>query len=76
MSGNFQKDRERLERRLEEMENGSPAGEKQTADLLRLQELEVENGKLQEDLKRLRQALADDAGDNSQFKEMIGERLD
>ena len=39
---------------------------------LQLQELEVENGKLQTDMKRMRHALADDAGDNSQFREMIG----
>ncbi len=72
-----QKDREKLEKRLEELENsssGSPKGEKQTADTLRLQELEVENGKLQENLKRMRQAVVneEDGEDNAQIKELIG----
>ena len=41
---------------------------------LKLQELEVENGKMRDDLKKLRDALSDEAGeDNAQFKEMIGE---
>ena len=43
---------------------------------LKLQELEVENGKMRDDLKKLRDALSDEAGeDNAQFKEMIGERV-
>ena len=41
---------------------------------MKLQELEVENGKMRDDLKKLRDALSDEAGeDNAQFKEMIGE---
>ncbi len=71
-----QKDREKLEKRLEELENsaGSPKGEKQTADVLRLQELEVENGKLQENLRRMREALVneEDGEENAQIKEMLG----
>ena len=36
--------------------------------------MEVENGKMRDDLKKLRDALSDEAGeDNAQFKEMIGE---
>ena len=42
---------------------------------LQLQELEVENGKIRDDLKKLRDALSDEAGEeNAQFKEMIGKR--
>ena len=42
---------------------------------MQLQELEVENGKIRDDLKKLRDALSDEAGEeNAQFKEMIGER--
>ena len=44
------------------------------ASTFKLQELEVENGKMRDDLKKLRDALSDEAGeDNAQFKEMIGE---
>ena len=39
--------------------------------LFQLPELEIENEKLKNDLKQLREALADDAGDNGHFKEMI-----
>ncbi len=76
-----QRDKEKLEKRIEELESrrgsgaaGGSGGEKQTADLLRLQELEVENGKLQADLKKLREALADEAGgeNSAQFKEVVG----
>ena len=68
-----QKDNERLEKKLEEMEAVTgKAGERKTGDTLRMQELELENGKLQADLRNLRQSLAEDSGDGSQLKEMIG----
>ena len=55
---------------------GSKGAEKQTADTIRLEELAVENGRMRDDLKKLRDALSDEAGeDNAQFKEMIGERV-
>ena len=55
-----QRDKEKLKKRVEELENegASPTGgEKQTADLLRLQELEVENGKQETALKKIREAM-------------------
>ena len=52
-------------------DKGSKGAEKQTADTIRLEELAVENGRMRDDLKKLRDALSDEAGeDNAQFKEM------
>ena len=42
--------------------------------IFQLPELEIENEKLKNDLKQLREALSEDAGDNGHFKEMIGEQ--
>eukprot|EP00094_Tigriopus_californicus_P007483 TCALIF_07205-PA protein Name:"Similar to MYO5A Unconventional myosin-Va (Gallus gallus)" AED:0.07 eAED:0.07 QI:0/0/0/0.83/1/1/12/0/1517 len=69
-----QRDKEKLEKRLEDLESSEAAqvNEKQAADRIRLQELEMENSKLQGDLKRMRESLADDSGDNEQLKEMMG----
>eukprot|EP00095_Tigriopus_kingsejongensis_P008891 maker-scaffold566_size135349-snap-gene-0.26 protein:Tk08891 transcript:maker-scaffold566_size135349-snap-gene-0.26-mRNA-1 annotation:"myosin va" len=68
-----QRDKEKLEKRLEDLENSeaATANEKQAGDRIRLQELEVENSKLLGDLKRLRESLVNDTGDNDQYKEIM-----
>ncbi|CAG7709106.1 unnamed protein product [Allacma fusca] len=49
---------ERLEKLLEEKENESPLSDKRrTQDLIRLQELEMENAKLRDDLNKLRESI-------------------
>ena len=53
-------------------DKGSKGAEKQTADTIRLEELAVENGRMRDDLKKLSDALSDEAReDNAQFKEVI-----
>ena len=53
-------------------DKGRKGAEKQTADTIRLEELAVQNGRMRDDLKKLRDALFDEAGeDNAQFKELI-----
>merc|ERR1719336_1510645 len=44
------REKEALERKLEEIENSVAGAERQSAEILKLQELEVENGKLREDM--------------------------
>lgn len=72
-----QRDKEKLEKRLEDLENSEAvtANEKQAADRIRLQELEMENAKLQGDLKRMRESLADECGDTDQLREMMGKKI-
>ena len=64
-----QKNREKLEKRLQELESdkGSKGAEKQTADTIRLEELAVENGRMRDDLKKLRDALSDEAGEEYRY---------
>ncbi|XP_043239041.1 unconventional myosin-Vb-like isoform X1 [Amphibalanus amphitrite] len=58
-------DRDRLERRLERLEQGTPDSEnKQAHDQIRLQDLEMENAKLKADLQKLRQSIASGSGDD------------
>ncbi len=56
-----EKDRTILENRMEELERESPTAEVRRAqDLIRLQELEMENAKLKDDLRGLRRTTATD----------------
>ena len=63
-----------LEKKLEELECGLQQQAKQTSDMLKLQQLEVENAKLREDMTRLRKSIAESGDqDNTAFREISGE---
>merc|ERR1719228_2290011 len=65
------REKEALERKLEEVENSVAGAERQSAEILKLQELEIENGKLREDMGRLRQSVANQgSGENEAAREM------
>ena len=55
------REKEVLEKKVEEYESSSPRVE-QSSEMLRLQELEMENVKLKEDMTRLRSAIVDSDG--------------
>jgi len=57
------------QKKVEEYESSSPRVE-QSSEMLRLQELEMENVKLKEDMTRLRSAIVDSDGDNEAVREM------
>merc|ERR1719336_2403531 len=63
------REKDALEKRLEEFET-SPRPVEQSSEMLRLQELEMENSKLREDMTRLRHAIADSDSDNEAVREM------
>jgi len=66
------REKEALERKLDEIENSVAGAEKQSAEILKLQELEVENGKLREDMGRLRQSVVSGGeGENDATREMV-----
>ncbi len=50
----------------------SPTNEKQSVHQLRLQDLEVENGKLRADLDKLRAAVAKGLDSDEAVKELLG----
>ena len=64
------REKEALEKKVEEYESSSPRGVEQSSEMLRLQELELENVKLREDMTRLRTAIADSDSDNEAVREM------
>ena len=64
------REKEALEKKVEEYESSSPRGVEQSSEMLRLQELEMENVKLREDMTRLRTAIADSDSDNEAVREM------
>merc|ERR1719233_2175148 len=68
------REKESLERKLEEIENSVAGAERQSAEILKLQELEVENGKLREDMGRLRQSVANQGSEGSGENEAARER--
>ena len=66
-------EKEALERTLDEIDTSVVGAERQSAEILKLQKLEVKNGKLLKDMVRLRQAVASrlrDAGENEAAREM------
>merc|ERR1719228_1053617 len=70
------REKESLERKLEEIENSVAGAERQSAEILKLQELEVENGKLREDMGRLRQSVANQGSEGSGENEAATEMAD
>jgi len=70
------REKESLERKLEEIENSVAGAERQSAEILKLQELEVENGKLREDMGRLRQSVANQGSEGSGENEAAREMAD
>ena len=67
------REKDQLERKLEEAEanSGAAAGHQQSSDLLKLQELEIENVKLREDMSKLRKSIAEGSdNDNEAVREM------
>ena len=69
------REKESLEKKLEELEPIAQAQQRQTSDLLKLQELEVENVKLREDMTKLRNSIAESGDqDNGAFREMAGKK--
>ena len=65
------RERDQLEKRLEEAENTSGSSPQQSTDLLKLQDLEIENNKLREDMTKLRKSIADTTdNDNEAVREM------
>ena len=67
------RDKEALERKLEEMETGGRTGKQMSQDTLKLQDLEMENVKLREDMTRLRQHVAENSedGGSEAAREMV-----
>ena len=64
------REKEALEKKVEEYESSSPRGVEQSSEMLRLQELEMDNVKLREDMTKLRSAIADSDGENEAVREM------
>ena len=68
------REKEQLEKKLEEVENNNNSGgssPQQSSDLLKLQDLEIENVKLREDMSKLRRSIADSGdNDNEAVREM------
>ena len=63
-----EKDKAILETRVEELERESPTADVRRAqDMIRLQELEMENAKIKDDLKNLRRQVAMEASTDSQL---------
>merc|ERR1719210_1263266 len=64
------REKEALEKKVEEYESSSPRGVEQSSEMLRLQAQEMDNVKLREDMTKLRSAIADSDGDNEAVREM------
>ena len=63
------REKEQLEKKVEELEGSSSP--QQSSDLLKLQDLEIENVKLREDMAKLRRSIVDTGeGDNEAVREM------
>ena len=62
--------KEKLEKRLEQFESGQSPAERQKADMIKLQEYEIENSRLRDDLKRMRDTIVDNSNGNNQVKEL------
>ena len=59
-----------MEKKLEEMEAGN--GDRQSLDTLKIQDLEVDNNKLREEMKKIRKSIAEssDVDNNEAVREM------
>ena len=65
------REKEQLEKKVEELENSGSSSPQQSSDLLKLQDLEIENNKLKEDMAKLRRSIAEGGeGDNEAVREM------
>ena len=66
------REKEQLEKKVEELENSAGSSSpQQSSDLLKLQDLEIENDKLKEDMTKLRRSIAEGGeGDNEAVREM------
>ncbi|XP_064089010.1 unconventional myosin-Va-like isoform X3 [Macrobrachium nipponense] len=69
----LEKERRTMARRVDQLEtSSSPLDDSQHAqELIRLQELEMENAKLKDDLNRLRKSIADSEPQNNQVQEFM-----
>ena len=64
------REKDALEKKVEELENGG-GGSQQSVDTLKLQDLEMENQKLREEMKKIRKSIADSSdNDNEAIREM------
>jgi len=64
------REKDQLEKKLEEMEAGN--GDRQSLDTLKIQDLEVDNNKLREEMKKIRKSIAEssDVDNNEAVREM------
>nr|XP_053650160.1 unconventional myosin-Va-like isoform X2 [Cherax quadricarinatus] len=68
----LEKERRSLAKQVDQLESASPMDDPQHAqELIRLQELEMENAKLKDDLNRLRKSIADSEPQNNQVQEFM-----
>ncbi|XP_076051638.1 dilute class unconventional myosin isoform X4 [Oratosquilla oratoria] len=68
----LEKERRSLSKKLEHLENVSPTDDPQHAqEMIRLQELEMENAKLKDDLGRLRNSIAEAEPHNNRVQEFM-----
>merc|ERR1719336_1880644 len=67
------REKEALEKKVEEYESSSPRGVEQSSEMLRLQELEMDNVKLREDMTKLRSAIADSDGEKEALEKKVEE---
>ncbi|XP_069970718.1 unconventional myosin-Va-like isoform X8 [Penaeus vannamei] len=69
----LEKERRTMAKRIDQLENSSsPLDDSQHAqELIRLQELEMENAKLKDDLNRLRKSIADSEPQNNRIQEFM-----
>ncbi|XP_042231898.1 unconventional myosin-Va-like isoform X3 [Homarus americanus] len=68
----LEKERRSLAKQIDQLESSSPMDDPQHAqELIRLQELEMENAKLKDDLNRLRKSIADSEPQNNRVQEFM-----
>ncbi|XP_045101361.1 unconventional myosin-Va-like isoform X4 [Portunus trituberculatus] len=68
----LEKERRNLSKQIDHLESSSPPDDPQHAqELIRLQELEMENAKLKDDLNRLRKSIADSEPQNNRVQEFM-----
>ncbi|XP_050723307.1 unconventional myosin-Va-like isoform X3 [Eriocheir sinensis] len=68
----LEKERRTLSKQIDHLESSSPLDDPQHAqELIRLQELEMENAKLRDDLNRLRKSIADSEPQNNGVQEFM-----
>nr|XP_045614507.1 unconventional myosin-Va-like isoform X4 [Procambarus clarkii] len=68
----LEKERRSLAKQIDQLESSSPLDDPQHAqELIRLQELEMENAKLKDDLNRLRKSIADSEPQNNRVQEFM-----